>query len=53
MKIKCIKDFHFKCVYFGQSVSGNSVFWTTFIRKCTVKIMVSHNPSLKVRVDLQ
>ena len=37
MKTKCAKIFHFKCVYFRQSVSENSVFWTTFIHKCTVK----------------
>ena len=48
MKTKCkmcAKIFHFKCVYFSQPVSENSVFRTTFIHKCTVKTTDSRNAS--------
>ena len=37
--------FHFKFAYFGQQVSENSVFRTTYIHEHTVKTMISHNAS--------
>ena len=49
----CVKIFHFNCVYFGQPVSGNSVFQTTYIDKFTVEIMVSYNALYKIGVNLQ
>ena len=44
----CAKNFHFKCVYFRQSVSEISVFLTIYIHKCTVKTMVSYIASYYV-----
>ena len=48
-----MKTFNFKCVYFEQPVSENSVFRITYINKQTVKTKISYNTSHQVRVDLQ
>ena len=49
----CVKIFHFKGVYIGQPVSEISEFLTAYIRKCTVKTIVSYNASSYVEVNSQ
>ena len=44
--LMCVKIFHFKCVYIGQPVFKISEFLNAFIRKCTVKTIVSYNASV-------
>ena len=41
----CVKIFHVKCDFVEQPVSENSIFWTTYIHKQTVKTMISYNAS--------
>ena len=43
MKTECLSKFlifHFKCTYFGQQLSKNSIFWTTYIRKYDIKVQL-------------
>ena len=44
MKTKCVqKIFNFRCVYFGQPVSENSVFRNMYMHKQTFKTIISYN----------
>ena len=47
------KFFYFKCVYFGQPVSQNSIFRATYVRNCTVKTIVSYSASHYVGVNFE
>ena len=49
----CVKIFRFKCVYFGQPVSENSVFQAAYIHKQMVKTMISYNASYLDRVNVK
>ena len=39
----CVKIFHFKCAYFGQPMSENSICRTTYIHEQTVNTIISYN----------
>ena len=56
MKTESVSKFfivHSKCIYFGQKLSENSVFWTTYVRKYMYDINVQLKPGFFQHIALR